>query len=892
MSNQKIAYGRVTSVKSEVENVEETWEDIIEYIKSTDTHPEKAGPGLIMASTSKGRGSKPNQRNPKFYRQKHLASSAQMLCFDIEGIQLTPDDIHRVLPFKAVWWTSWSHGAINAKDSNGNPKWKKGYPRGHYLIPLSEPVKPEFWQFIHRRVKSQLEYHFGERLRLDDLDSVVDENCSSIVHAYYTLREKNPEAVMQREVRVMKGEPLDIENFPHFAQDDFERPFHIGSLRDGFEQFQEAQKVSEESLKAYDNRRHISKDVHSEDEIKEALSHLDYDDRRTWILAGMALFNEYDGDDDGFELWCEWAKQYPKWTERESRQQWTSFTSSLPEEKQVSLGTLFWMAMQAGWEGPKKAHYSIPSDSHVALARFAHDLLEPSNVEYRPAGQDNKVSTNVPLAFDEGSLWRYEKEMGIWNQLPDRDVRALVHNFDGAPIGEADPSGNGKRKRMKIFSGTAEGVLKCLRDIPNGKFGPGFFSTAPWGVQFRDKGFYCLPHGRNGHKIVEFGKTPEAKARFGFDYDYVDKPSKLMDEFLDGVFQDDEDSDREAKKKLLQEFCGACLFGMAHRFQKFLLLVDADGSGSNGKSTFLKVLKAVFPEDSVSSVLPTQLGDQYYRADLAGRRINIVTEMTASAIVNSEPLKAVVTADTISGRFPRGEVFTFTPTLGFAFACNELPSVVDMSGGFWRRPMLVEFTHCFENDPNRDRDMDEKLISDLPRIVAWMVEGARRLLRQGKYTVPESSKRALDQWRIEANPIAEFADQKLEESDSESVRAQLLYDHFIQWAERNGHRKMSSQTFYKRFAKLGFVKTKPGNVSHYKVRIKREGSALPTLDELSSGSNVIPFAKNEGEQPDSHKDGSRTESLQADESRCEQCGGAVNAVGVCEDLMCDILHQG
>lgn len=67
----------------------------------------------------------------------------------------------------------------------------------------------------------------------------------------------------------------------------------------------------------------------SKEEVREILNDLPFEDwfedRDGWLRAGMALHHQFEGSDDGFELWCEFSKRSAKFDLKDSRTVWKSF---------------------------------------------------------------------------------------------------------------------------------------------------------------------------------------------------------------------------------------------------------------------------------------------------------------------------------------------------------------------------------------------------------------------------------------------------------------------------------------------------------------------------------------------------------------------------------------
>ena len=93
------------------------------------------------------------------------------------------------------------------------------------------------------------------------------------------------------------------------------------------------------------------------DEVRNALTYLDPNDRETWWKVGAALKSEF--DEGGRSLWEDWSHSYPKWNERESNAQWKSFKYG-----HIHIGTLFHMAKANGFTFSQS--YRAPSAEEIA----------------------------------------------------------------------------------------------------------------------------------------------------------------------------------------------------------------------------------------------------------------------------------------------------------------------------------------------------------------------------------------------------------------------------------------------------------------------------------------------------------------------------------------------
>jgi putative DNA primase/helicase len=348
-----------------------------------------------------------------------------------------------------------------------------------------------------------------------------------------------------------------------------------------------------------------------------------------------------------------------------------------------------------------------------------------------------------------------------------------------------------------------------------------FFADAPRGIVF-ENGFVRV----TGEQTIVDAHSPDHRARFAYPFAFEPNsfPTRFC-EFLSQVFTGDHD--QAEKIKLIQEFVGVSMLGLTTNYQMALVTV---GDGANGKSVLTKVVEAAMPPGSACAIPPQDFGQEYRRALLAGKLLNVVSEVPEAEILDSEAFKSVISGDSTTGREIRQAPFTFKPVAGHLFATNRLPGTQDQSHGFWRRFVVTTFNRVF--DPHeQNRYLAAELIRDeLPAIVAWFLAGAQRALLKGTLTIPESHQAALDKWRQRADQVRAFVDERCERLplDAETNRwtpAQSVYNRYRTWANDNGHRPVASNTFGERMRLLGLGSKATMSAKLYPVAVRAAGES-------------------------------------------------------------------
>ncbi len=413
-----------------------------------------------------------------------------------------------------------------------------------------------------------------------------------------------------------------------------------------------------------------------------------------------------------------------------------------------------------------------------------------------------------PVVYDVGYIHTYEPESGLWSALPDAELGRRIMSWSGARTGHGDDV-----KPLRVSKSTVEGTIKLATMLPSDGLGEGYFAAAPSGVMFAN-GFLRLAD--DPVDLVFEPSAPAHRQRIAlpFEYDETARAPRFT-RYLDEIFEGEDDKD--AKIRLLQQFVGACLMGLATTYQKVLMLY---GEGRNGKSVLIDVVSALFPPGFRAAVPPQDLSNDYKCVLLVGARLNVVNEVPENDILEGSTFKGVVDGSELTKRQIYGRPVRFRPEAGHLFAANDLPGSSDKSLGFWRRWLVVDFNRQFEG-VNDEKGLGDKIVaSEMPGIAAWAARGAADLLDAGDYVVPQSCIDRVEQWRREADPVRLFLDECAAplHGPDDWTPAKKLYDAFSTFCSQNGFGRMSSAKFGKRVKR--YLDHKKSNGVKYLVRLR------------------------------------------------------------------------
>ena len=191
----------------------------------------------------------------------------------------------------------------------------------------------------------------------------------------------------------------------------------------------------------------------------------------------------------------------------------------------------------------------------------------------------------------------------------------------------------------------------------------------------------------------------------------------------------------------LQVWFGYVLTGHT-RERRFVFM---SGSGGNGKSVLLDTLAAVMGDYAVTLQSAVLFGERQDHAEwktkLDGPRLASVAEVSLGVKWKTVDLKEFTggTWATIAARPMRQDTYNFSPTAKIIIVGNDRPDLVTVDNAIRDRIILLEL----DRRPARpDKQLIETLRNEHGKILAWMVEGAQKYLRDSLPDIPASAKAA------------------------------------------------------------------------------------------------------------------------------------------------------
>lgn len=273
------------------------------------------------------------------------------------------------------------------------------------------------------------------------------------------------------------------------------------------------------------------------------------------------------------------------------------------------------------------------------------------------------------------------------------------------------------------------------------------------------------------------------KTTIPYDYMICDEESLKVDKF-DKLFID---WVGEKDKLLLYQIVGYCLVDGYPIHTLFCL----NGSGRNGKSTFLKIIQKSVGEDNVlTSSLEQLLHNRFETSRLYGKLACLMGETNFNLLRDTDTLKKITGDDLIRGEYKMKSSFDFITHAKIIIATNSIPITLDRTDGFYSRWIIQDFLHKFESKGDILGDITEK---EWEMFVNKCYREIEKAISKGEFhnqgTIEDRRKR----FEERSNPIKSFFEQYyiLDKQGQESIYD--FYESAMAYFEKNNYRKISKQ---------------------------------------------------------------------------------------------------
>lgn len=272
-------------------------------------------------------------------------------------------------------------------------------------------------------------------------------------------------------------------------------------------------------------------------------------------------------------------------------------------------------------------------------------------------------------------------------------------------------------------------------------------------------------------------------------------------------------------RMLLEEMIGYTMYRRNELGKAFILT----GSGKNGKSTFLNMVKRMLGNQNISVLDMKKLGDRFSTVMLFGKLANIGDDISDDFLADASEFKKICTGEMIDAEQKGQAKFQFCPYVKMMFSANSIPRIGRGrdSSAVLRRLVIVPFNATFDKSKG---DFNGYIIDQLSTqgAMEYMIQlgitGLKRVLDNQEFTTSEKVEKEIDDFAVSNNPVLGF----FKENELDDINGHVTKDVYLRYQKYchdNGHNPISAGELSKQIKKYYDVDIVNKSVNGKKARV-------------------------------------------------------------------------
>lgn len=236
------------------------------------------------------------------------------------------------------------------------------------------------------------------------------------------------------------------------------------------------------------------------------------------------------------------------------------------------------------------------------------------------------------------------------------------------------------------------------------------------------------------------------------------------------------------------------------------------GPSRSGKSTFLRLMRAIAGAENTSGVSLHQLAEnRFAAANVFGKTLNMSADLSSKHVEDLSLFKMMTGEDLIHADRKFGAQFAFVNRALFAFSANELPTVGESSRAYSERIKPFHFGRSFAGA--EDPSIEAAILVELPGILVRWVEAYRRRMARG--TPLATSAQVRDLFELSSDRVRQFFAARCQVAPVAVVSGGTrtygfattteLYQAFGRWVVAEGCKPMAKSTVVARLRTIDGV---------------------------------------------------------------------------------------
>lgn len=277
-----------------------------------------------------------------------------------------------------------------------------------------------------------------------------------------------------------------------------------------------------------------------------------------------------------------------------------------------------------------------------------------------------------------------------------------------------------------------------------------------------------------------------------------EKDCPMIKKFFKDILKNDEDI------PVVQEVFGYLLL-KEYRIEKAVML---SGSGRNGKSKFMDLIKRFLGPENCSSISLQDFDKiRFNMSEVHNKLANISGDLDRTALKHTGSFKQLVGRDLITGNRKNKTNIYFENYAKMIFAANELPITYDLTPAFFNRWIILEFPYTFlareeieegmetiwirERNPDIIREITTP--DELSGLLNWAIAGLKRLLEKKDFSNSKSVEETKTLWLRKSDSFTAFCLDRIEEEYGSTIRKGELRFRYSEYCKKHKVRSIGDK---------------------------------------------------------------------------------------------------
>lgn len=283
----------------------------------------------------------------------------------------------------------------------------------------------------------------------------------------------------------------------------------------------------------------------------------------------------------------------------------------------------------------------------------------------------------------------------------------------------------------------------------------------------------------------------------------------LVDYYFDSVCCHDKEIET-----LLYEVIGYSLSRTAKLNKAFIFF----GKGRNGKSLQFRIIEELLKQKQTLNTKKLSLCSHEHLEQLSGCKaggkstvkalsgctVNIAEDQKQPKYINTSLITRIISGEPISLGQKGDKREELIPKVTMLFSVNEVIDFKETGLFITDRFIVIPFRNTFTDDNNnRDINIGEELCKPLAlQIIATRaVQAFKKVLENGRFTIPDVVAEATRNYFMECNNVSEFCNLY---PIREIITKSKYYDEYCEWCKYNNKEAVSNSIFGKEVLNLEY----------------------------------------------------------------------------------------